>query len=216
MTSTASPGFDELVEADIGIAYPTLPNDKVDPGPLGTLLIILRGRLNAAQYGEDGVPERDPKRRPDLDDLWPRLHNLEERRQHSLRAFRQESRTLAGLAHRRLRYFASKLNPDPFIIETEKDERRLIEQAIRDFGSPERVVQKIANAERLDAREEREAQEVATALTAEVDRLHRELTRRIAIAPWWRKAPAALAQHPIVAGVIAAVVGGLILALVLS
>jgi hypothetical protein len=51
-------GFDQLAGNDVSIAYPSLPKDDADPGPLRTLIIILRGRLRAAMYGEDSPPKR--------------------------------------------------------------------------------------------------------------------------------------------------------------
>lgn len=45
--------FDRLADQDFLIGYPTLPKADDDPGPVSSLLIILRGRLRAAEYGED-------------------------------------------------------------------------------------------------------------------------------------------------------------------
>jgi hypothetical protein len=35
------------------LRYPLIPEDSDDPGAVSTLIIILRGRLRAAEYGED-------------------------------------------------------------------------------------------------------------------------------------------------------------------
>lgn len=208
--------FDELVRVDSGIGYPALPRDGIDPGPVGTLLVILRGRLNAAQYGEDGNPTRDENRRPDLDDLVTAVHNLEERRQHALRAFRQESRTLPGLAHARLRLFASELNPAPVIIETDEDRERLVERVIRDFGSPRGLVQKLVNGGRLDEGELREVEEITQSLKEEADRLHRELARQLELAPWWQKALDIVRREPLIVTIVGGVLTAVLAAIILT
>jgi hypothetical protein len=208
--------FDELTGAEIRIGYPTVPKDTDDPGPVSTLLIILRGRLNAAQHGEDGSPLGDENRRPDLDDLWTRINNVQERHTHVLRAYRQDSRGLPGLAYGRLRYFGSELNPAPVIIESEADRLRLIEEAILDFGSPKRLVQKLVNGERFEDWEERYVGEFTANLKAEAERLHQELLRGLALAPRGQKAWAYLSENPLAAGIVATVFGGLILAAILA
>jgi hypothetical protein len=67
--------FDELTDSDFEIAYPTLPSDQDDPGPMGDLFVILRGRLRAAEYGED-APGDGSQIREDLGDLARRIGNL--------------------------------------------------------------------------------------------------------------------------------------------
>lgn len=97
--------FDELVDADEQIGYPTVARDEDAPGPVRDLIIILRGRLRAAQYGEDGDPNGEPIR-DDLGDIGRKLGNLDERYGHAIRRYRQEARTLPGMAFARLVYFA--------------------------------------------------------------------------------------------------------------
>src|SRR5207253_7154559 len=60
--------FDQLIDADVALAYPPLPDDAADPGPVGRLLQILRGRVDAARYGEDRENFNTPLR-DDLDEL---------------------------------------------------------------------------------------------------------------------------------------------------
>lgn len=100
--------FDRIADADSQVGYPTVPRDNDDPGPVSTLLIILRGRLRAAVFGEDAGVDAE-KVRDDLDDLARRIANLTERHRASSQRYRYESRTLPGMAYARLVYFGSDL-----------------------------------------------------------------------------------------------------------
>jgi hypothetical protein len=171
-------GFDRLVDEDIQIGYPTVPKDDGDPGPVSRLLIILRGRLSAAQFGEDG-PIDGENRRPELDDLVRRGSNLDERLGHSLRRYRQESRTLPGVAYARLRHFGTDLNPAPRLLEAEDDWVRLVQESFMDWGSPKSVIRKIANGERLRDWEERYSGELLALLEGETERFQVDLLRRV-------------------------------------
>jgi hypothetical protein len=216
--------FDELANNDLAVAYPSLPDDTPDPGPLSRLLGILRGRLHAAEYGEDGSIN-DPKIRDDLGDTGRRIGNLARRHEHSLGRYRQDGRTLPGLAFGRLVYYGSDLVPEPTIIETEEDAVHAIERFMRAYGSPKRSVQKLVNGERLEEWERRSVSETEAKLKSEAERLHRELMRRLSEtqredssgapveAPEQPKAPSVLREHvaAFVVAVLALIVGTLIL-----
>jgi hypothetical protein len=170
--------LDELADADLQIGYPTVPGDSDDPGPVGDLLIILRGRLRAAQYGEDADPNAEPIR-DDLGDLARRISNLTERHEHAVRRYRQEARTLPGMAFARLVHFGSDLNPDPVLIQTDEDVEQWLDRTLREWGRPKTVVRKLVNGERLDSGESEYVREVEETLKHEADRFHQELARRL-------------------------------------
>jgi hypothetical protein len=170
--------FDQLVDRDIEIGYPTVPKDDGDPGQVSMLLVIVRGRLRAAQFGEDG-PIEGENRRPDLDDLVRRASNLGERLDHSLRRYRHESRTLPGVAYARLRHFGTDLNPAPRLLEAEDDWVRLMQESFMEWGSPKSVIRKIANGERLRYWEERYSEELLALLKGEAERFQVDLLRRV-------------------------------------
>src|SRR5262249_8636841 len=96
--------FDDLVERDVDseIGYPTLPEQRGEPGVVGHLLQILRGRLRAAEYGEDPPGINPPLIRDDLGDTGRRIGNLGERHRALIQRYAQESHTLPGLAYARL------------------------------------------------------------------------------------------------------------------
>ncbi len=170
--------FDELTDADTEIAYPTLPSDQDDPGPMGDLFVILRGRLRAAEYGED-ASGNDPQVRDDLGDLARRIGNLAQEHGHALRRYRLEARTLPGLAFARLVHFGSDLNPDPVVIKTEADVEQWLDRTLREWGHPKTVVRKLVNGERLEPGERDYLPEIEANLKSEADRLHQELVRRL-------------------------------------
>jgi hypothetical protein len=170
--------FDELVKADMQIGYPILPTDDEDPGPVRELLIILRGRLRAAEYGEDSGGDAEPIRE-DLGDIGRRIGNLSQEAAHALRRYRQEARTLPGMAFARLAYFGSDLNPDPVVIETEHDVEQWLDRTLREWGHPKTVVRKLVNGEQLDRSESDAARKVEATLKSEADRLQQELVRRL-------------------------------------
>lgn len=170
--------FDELADADMQIGYPVLPRDEDDPGPVRDLIVILRGRLRAAEYGEDGSPN-DPQIRDDLGDLGRDISNLSERHGHALRRYRQEARTLPGMAFARLVYFGSDLNPDPVVIETDADIEAWLDRTLTEWGRPKTVVRKLVNGERLDPGEDEYVRETESSLKHEADRFHQELASRL-------------------------------------
>jgi hypothetical protein len=201
--------FDTLANADREIGYPILPRDDIDPGPISRLLGIIRGRLSAAQYGEDGNINAPPIRN-DLGDLARRIGNLSERHRASLQRYRQEARTLPGMAYARLVYFGSDLVADPVQIETDEDMAQLLDRSIREWGQPKTAVRKFANGERLEDWERPSVEETEEALKGEADRLHRELMRRLSRRSFVtvvREEPWAVA---IIGGAVALVVGTLI------
>ena len=175
-------GFDELAEADMAIAYPTLPQDDIDPGPVGDLLGILRGRLRAAEYGEDAVGDA-AKIRDDLADLRLRVRNLAERRSHALRRYQYEARTLPGVAFGRLVHFSSNLNPDPVILAEGEDMATVLNRMLQEMWTAGRTVRKLVNNEAMDDYEREAARTVEQTLKNELDRLHQELTRRLPLKP---------------------------------
>jgi hypothetical protein len=177
--------FDDLVERDktLQIGYPLMPDDTVAPGIVSRLLQILSGRLRAAEYGED-ASSFDPPIRRDLGDLGLRIRNLGESYDYALRRYRQESRTLPGIAFGRLVSFGSDLNPAPEIIDTDKDVSDWLDKTAREFGTAKQVVRKLVNGQPLnDSWEDRYAADVEGTLKGEARRLHRELLRRIPVSP---------------------------------
>lgn len=199
--------FDDLADAGVEIRYSPLP-DRSDPdSTLSRLLGILRGRLSAAEHGENTPNE--PRIRDDLDDLGRRIGNLSRRHEHSLRSYRQDDRTLVGLPFARLATFGSDLNPEPTIIESDTDYRRLLDQLIREWGDPRTAVRMLVNGERLDEGKQRSVATTEATLKGEAERLHQELLRRLSPVPFWRS--------PVTAGaglggaIVATVAAGLIL-----
>lgn len=171
--------FDRLAETDAQIGYPTIPRDSDDPANLSTLLIILRGRLRAAEYGEGARGFNAERIRDDLKDLGRRIGNLGERRRASVQRYRQESRTLPGMAYARLVYFGSDLVADPVQIETDEDLERFLDRSLREWGQPKTLARKLANGERLEDSEGGSIAEIEDTLKDEADRLYREILRRL-------------------------------------
>lgn len=204
--------LDRLAVADLDIGYPVLPRDGDDPGPVSRLLIILRGRLRAAEYGED-APGNASKLRDDLEDVGRRIGNLQSRHDAALQSYSQKSRTLPGLAYGRLARFASELVPEPVVFENDEDVDMWLDQTIRELGSPTAVVRKLVNGESLDQWETNTAQETEEALKDELDRLHQELSRRLGPSFIDR-----FGRNPWIVGIVVTatgtVIAGLILALV--
>jgi hypothetical protein len=200
--------FDELANNDVEIRYSPLPNGEGDPGPVSRLLGILRGRLSAAEHGED-TPTA-PKIRDDLDDLGLRIGNLSRRHEHALRRYRQDALTLPGLAFGRLVFFGSGLNPEPRIIESDEDFGRWVDEMLREWANPQAAVREFVNADRVDEGQRRRAAEIEARLKAELDRLHQELVRRLS----GRRDVGALVRRNLSAVIVAAIgliVGTLIL-----
>jgi hypothetical protein len=170
--------FDRLADANVRIAFPTLPRDDDDPGPVSDVISILRERFQVAVHGEeagvDAVPIRD-----DLDDLAARIRNLGERHRASLQRFRQESRTLAGLSYSRLAYFGSDLVADPIEVNSNEDLGRLFELTLQQYGDPKRMVRALVNGDRLDDAERGIVDGAEATLRAEAERLNSVLVRRL-------------------------------------
>ena len=208
--------FDRIAEGNHAIGYPIVPKDDDDPGPTSRLIQILRGRFRAAEYGEDaGI--NDPQVREDLDDLGTRIGNLGERHRESVQRYRLHSRTLAGTAWLRLVYFGSGLVAEAVQIERAEDIEQFLDRSLREWLQPKTTVRKLVNGERLDDGERRVAEEIEAFLKEEASRLHREVMARLTTGhrsffTLVREEPLAVA---IVGGSIAAIVSGLILALVL-
>lgn len=171
--------FDELARADVGIGWPSLPDDAADPTIVTTLLIILRGRLRAAVFGEEAGPIDGPRLRDDLEDLGWRLEDIQERQRFSLREYHLNARTLPWLAYVRLASFGSDLNPEPAVIETDDDRQRALETILRQWGKPRTLVRKLIAGETLDEAEQRVLASTEDALKRELDLLHQELTRQV-------------------------------------
>lgn len=198
--------FDEIAAEPVEIRYSPLPGAGDPEFPLSRLLGILRGRLSAAEHGEN---PNDPRIRDDLDDLGRQIGNLGRRNEHSLRGYQQDERRLVGLAFARLATFGSDLNPEPTLIESDEDVGRLLDKAIREWGDPRATVRGVVSGERLDDVRQRSAERIEEALKGEVERVHQELLRRLSPFPFWQ--PTANAMGTFVAGVAATVVAALIL-----
>lgn len=207
-------GFDDAVERDatLQIGFPAVPSDRVDPGVVSRLLQILRGRLRAAEYGEEGSIN-EPRIRDDLDDLGRRIGRLGDRHQHALRRYRQEARTLPGLATARLVYFGSDLNPEPPIIETDEDVERWLNKTLREWGKPKTSARKLVDGEQMDDWEQASASETEQFLKGELDRLNQELMRRVGRGPG---AVVRILRDEWVVALGSAILGGLIVALILA
>lgn len=198
--------FDELADLPVEVRYSPLPERGEPDATLNRLIGILRGRLTAAEYGED---PNGPQIRNDLDDLGRRIGNLSERHGHSVRAYRHDERTLVGLAVARLAYFGSDLNPAPTIVDTDTDYARILDQAIRDYGDPRTAVRMLVNRERLDEGRQRSAATTEASLKREAERLHHEVVSRLAPVPIWR--PPVRAATVFAGGVATTVAAALIL-----
>jgi len=197
--------FDELAAAPVEIRYSPLPSASEPDATMSLLLGILRGRLTAAEYGEN---PNGPRIRDDLGDLGQRIGNLARRYEHSVRGYKQDDQALPGLALARLVTFGSDLNPEPAMIESDADLGRLLDELIREWGDPRTVVRKLVNGEQLDERTRRSVDATERALKGEAEKLHQELFRRLARVPFWRS-PVKLGAG--VSAVATAVVAGLIL-----
>jgi hypothetical protein len=87
--------FDEIAAEPVEIRYSPRPGAGDPEFPLSRLLGILRGRLSAAEYGEN---PNHPRIRNDLDELGRRIGNLGRRNEHSLRGYQQGRAKAVGLA----------------------------------------------------------------------------------------------------------------------
>jgi hypothetical protein len=209
--------FDSVAAADIGIAYPVIHKDDIDPGPMSLLLQILRGRLRAAEYNEGAGINAEPIR-DDLGDIAREIGNLGEKHRVSLQRYQQDSRTLAGLAYHRIAHFGSSLVDEPVVIETDEDIEAFLDRSIREWLTPRSLARKLVNGERLDDVERRINVDTEQALKAEAARLNREVVRRLglrrrSVFDFIREEPLVVT---VVGGVIAAVISGLVLALILG
>jgi hypothetical protein len=135
--------FDKLAAQDLGITFPTTPDDDAEQGPVSEMLNILRGKVRVAQFGEgpylEGTREN---RRPDLNVFGDQLRDLLEQHEHAVRAFRQASRTLPGFALGRLEHFASNLNPEPDVKRPGESLAERFDRVLRMQWSPLWLVQK--------------------------------------------------------------------------
>lgn len=208
--------FDRLADADHPTGYPVIPRDNEDPEPVSKLLAILRGRFRAAVFGEDAGIEAEPTR-GDLDDLGRRIGNLGERQRASLQRYRQEARTLPGMAYARLAYFGSDLVADPAVIEDDDDLERFYDKSFVEWGRPKTIVRQLVNGERLEDWEKRSVAETEATLKNEAGRLNRELLRRLQREPGLTgRVRAFVGRHAseFVVAVVGAIVAGVILAFV--
>lgn len=171
-------GFDRLAASDHAIGYPLLPGRNDDPGPLPRLLGILRGRLRAAEYGEDAEANAEPIRR-DLDDLGRRIRNLAETHRASVQRYQQEARTLAGVAFGRLAFFGTDLVAEPAVVQSDDDFARVLDRSLAEWGHPKTIARKLVNGEGLADWEQNSVRSTEATLKAEAERLNRELRRRV-------------------------------------
>jgi len=174
--------FDRVAGRNIEIGFPKIPDDSLDPSPVSELLNILRRKVRIPQFGDgEDLDRARENRRPDLDDTAVGLSSLAERHGHALRAFRQASRTLPGLALGRLEIFASQLNPEPEVVALGADRvAERFDRALRQWWTPEWIVQKAVNGMPLGDSERRRFDEIETVLKAQAALLHEELVRRVA------------------------------------
>jgi hypothetical protein len=203
-------GFDEVaarIPTPESIGWPSLAGNDINPGPLSRLLGILRGRLRAAEFGED-APGNAPLIREDLSDLGRRIANLSSEHDHSVRQHQQDALTLPGLAFGRLGYFGTDLNPRPNPIETDDDFIAQFDALLREYGQPKPLVRKFVSGQPLSDYERSTVRHVETSLKDEADRLHQELLRRLpADRPGFLK-------HPLVVNLASAIVGAIVGAIV--
>jgi hypothetical protein len=176
--------FDRLALHIKRIEFPLLPYyDPGDKTPLGTMLIILRGRLRAAQFGEDaGILAQAPNRRPDLDDFGRQIHNVSEKHAHALKAFREAGKTLPGLADERLQAIFEELEPEPFVIAEGEGEDAIAERAllrgVQQLGIIGLMRSALAGLQ-LNPGEQAVLTDAITFLRADVERLQDELIYRL-------------------------------------
>lgn len=176
--------FDRLSGDQRRIEFAPLPYyDVGDKAPLGTMLIILQGRLRAAQYGEDaGELEGRENRRPDMDDFGREIHNIQEKHSAELNRFKELGRVLPGLADERLRAIIAALEPEPFLIDEGEDEDAIAERAFRRGLQQLGIIGVMRNAltgQRLDEGEKHVFGEAVSFLRGEAERLHEEIMQRL-------------------------------------
>jgi hypothetical protein len=128
------------------------------------MLIILRGRLKEAQYGDrfPGAPGVI-NRRPDLDEIEVDIGNIQAQHSHALADHLHHSRTDPGLAAGRLEYF-SDLNPKPQIFEATVDHR--FDNAVPEYFTARRILRDAAKGTSLERGEEAILSESVTSLKA--------------------------------------------------
>lgn len=118
--------FDAIAERPRELRYAAGLRNTSDPSRTSTLLNILsekRRRLREAAKAAGDNSALEAR----LDELGRRLGNVVRRHEHAYHDHIIESRTLAGLAFGRLALIVNKLNPEPFIIESEEDEQCFVE-----------------------------------------------------------------------------------------
>ena len=175
--------FDVLAADKRRIEFAPLPYEDQDKTPLRTMLIILRGRLLAAQYGEGtSLLGNPPKLRADLDDFERQINNLLERHANTLTMFREEGRALPGLADERLRAFADLLTPEPLVVAEDEDADvvadRMLRRAVAQLGLVGAIRSALAG-QQLQRGEQQVFTKAVVFLRGEVDRLHEELHQRL-------------------------------------
>jgi hypothetical protein len=130
-----------------------------------------------------------------------------------MQRYRQESRTLPGLAYARLVYFGSDLVANPVQIETDEDVERFLDRSLREWGQPEDPRPQTRDGERLEDWDARSIAEIEETLKEEADRLHRELVRRLPAPQPESPFSAFLREHR--AALVVTVVGTIAAALIL-
>jgi hypothetical protein len=176
--------FDRLANNTQRLVFSPLPYyDTSDKTPLATMLIILRGRLRAAQFGDQGgLLEDQDNRRPDLDDFGREIHNLQEKHSHALNRFKEQGRTLPGIADERLRAFVAALENEPLLIDANEDEDELAERLFR-RGLQQLGIIGVARSalagQRLDAGQQEAFRKAIEFLRGEADRLHEEVMAQL-------------------------------------
>jgi hypothetical protein len=176
--------FDRLAANDRRIEFSPLPYyDTSDKTPLATMLIILEDRLQVAQHGDQvGILEDQENLRPDLNDFGRQIHNVREKHNSALNRFKEQGRTLPGLADERLRVFPAALEPEPFLIEEGEDDDSIAERAflrgIEQLGIIGTMRSALAG-QHLDAGERDAFTRAVEFLRAEADRLHEEIVQRL-------------------------------------
>jgi hypothetical protein len=169
--------FNQLNETTVKVTYPKLPSDQVEDKPLPEMLNILRGKVHLLQFGEGPDPNRR-NQRPDLDDLKIELINLVEQQDHVVRKFADASKTLPGVAFKRLQLFADRLNPETVVLAPDASLAERADRLLGYWWTPESSVHKALSGARLDDYDERRFESIVSDLKAQADLVHTELVGR--------------------------------------
>jgi hypothetical protein len=126
-------GFEETAAQTERIRFAPMPfYDTDDRSRVQRMVQILRGRVYAAEYGTQcgrGVAP-DKRIRDDLGGYSDELENVQAKYEAIKRQFKHAQATLPGLADERLRVFAARLTPEPFLRDASEDPEAFMERAL--------------------------------------------------------------------------------------